>query len=44
MNATERRRRALPSVMIVADKAIMRLHSVNLLKRRWVPDVRVERR
>jgi len=33
VNATERRRRALPSVMIVADKAIMRLHSVNLLKR-----------
>ncbi len=33
MNATERGRRALPSVLIVADKAIMRLHSVNLLKR-----------
>jgi len=33
VNATERGRRALPSVLIVADKAIMRLHSVNLLKR-----------
>jgi two-component system chemotaxis response regulator CheY len=33
MNATERVRRVAPSVLIVADKAIMRLHSVNLLKR-----------
>jgi len=32
VNATERVRRTLPSVLIVADKAIMRLHSVNLFK------------
>lgn len=33
MKATERAPRVAPSVLIVADKAIMRLHSVNLLKR-----------
>ena len=33
MNVMERTRRVTPSILIVADKAIMRLHSGNLLKR-----------